>query len=92
MLQPLSPAHHRGFLWLAGSGVALIIGLLMFGRRLRREPDPAPLVAAPLAVSGERRRQSDGVIKVEESSAHDFGLNDDTTNVPGPRRHSKRRR
>ncbi len=74
-------------LWLAGSGVALIIGLLMFGRRLRRSPEPAPIAAAPLAVPGERRRQSDSGISVEETSAHDLGfIRDtsvvDTANVP----------
>ena len=35
----------------------------------------------PLAVPGERRRQTDAVISVEETSAHDFGLADDTASV-----------
>jgi len=43
--------------WLAGSGVALIFGLLMFGRRLRDGSGTAP--AAPLEDQAQRRRFSD---------------------------------
>tara|TARA_R110002096_G_scaffold6305_11_gene29323 strand:+ start:17835 stop:19760 length:1926 start_codon:yes stop_codon:yes gene_type:complete len=44
-------------LWLAGSGIALIIGLLMFGRRFRGETDTAPL--APVVDAAPRRRSTD---------------------------------
>lgn len=41
--------------WLAGSGIALIFGLMMFGRRLRTTPDIAP----DTTEQPERRRFSD---------------------------------
>ncbi len=43
--------------WLAGSGIAVILGLLMFGRRLRGQSGTSP--AAPLADQPPRRRFSD---------------------------------
>jgi hypothetical protein len=43
--------------WLAGSGIAIILGLLMFGRRLRGKSDTSP--AAPLVDQHRQRRFSD---------------------------------
>jgi len=43
--------------WLAGSGIAIIFGLLMFGRRLRGQSGTSP--ATPLADQQSQRRFSD---------------------------------
>jgi hypothetical protein len=43
--------------WLAGGGIALILGLLMFGRRFRTAKDSAPL--APMDAQENHRRASD---------------------------------
>jgi len=43
--------------WLAGSGIAIILGLLMLGRRLRDQSGTSP--AAPLAEQQPQRRFSD---------------------------------
>lgn len=55
-----TPAGDRGasfawFAWLVGGGLALILGLAMFGRRLRRNPETAPEAAG----ESNRRRFSD---------------------------------
>ncbi len=41
--QPDAPASTNWLLWLVGGGVALILGLLLFGRRNRKVFDPQPL-------------------------------------------------
>ncbi len=42
-----APQTNRSWLyWLAGGGLALIFGLLMFGRRRRRDDEPEPVEAA----------------------------------------------
>ena len=50
-------ASSSWIVWLAGSGIALIFGLLMFGRRLRGQTGTSPV--APLAEQPNRRRFSD---------------------------------
>lgn len=65
-------------LWLAGSGIALIVGLLMFGRRLRDETD-APL--APVVDATPRRRASDletSDTENLESMGVDYDLTDES--------------
>ena len=56
-IQPESPASSSGlsawFLWLAGGGVAFILALLMFGRRLRGLFGSTPV--GPVLVRPERR-------------------------------------
>jgi len=52
-----STASTSWLFWLAGSGIAAILGLLMFGRRLRSRSDTSP--AAPLADATPLRRFSD---------------------------------
>ncbi len=65
--------------WLAGSGIALIFGLLMFGRRLRDRSSTSP--AAPAANQEERRRFSDtqtSDTENVEAPGVDFDLSDDS--------------
>ena len=68
--------------WLAGSGIALILGLLMFGRRLRGQTPAAP--SAPEAAEAPRRRFSDTetteTTDTENVDAFvvDFDLSDDS--------------
>ena len=52
-----SSASTSWFFWLAGSGIAAILGLLMFGRRLRGQANTTP--ATPLADAAPQRRFSD---------------------------------
>ncbi len=52
-----SPESSSWLYWLAGSGIAMIFGLLMFGRRFRGETDTTPL--APVVDQERRRRFSD---------------------------------
>ena len=52
-----TPESSSWLLWLAGSGIAIIFGLLMFGRRFRGETDTTPL--APVVDEAHRRRFSD---------------------------------
>jgi len=61
-------------LWLLGGGVALIAGLLFFGRRNREEYEPAPI--APVAPH-PMRRDSDSMT-VEVLSEPDYDLDDDS--------------
>jgi FimV-like protein len=72
-------ASRSWLLWLAGSGVALILGLLMFGRRFRGESIPAP--SAPQADQPYHRRASDNETTETESIEAvdvDFDLSDDS--------------
>ena len=65
--------------WLPGSGIALIFGLLMFGRRLRGQTGTSP--AAPLAEQPNRRRFSDTQTTDTEDVAAlgvDFDLSDES--------------
>jgi len=59
-----SSATPAWFMWLAGSGIALIFGLLMFGRRLREHSEPAP--AAATSASQANRRFTDNPTNIEE--------------------------
>ena len=66
-------------IWLAGSGIALIFGLLMFGRRLRDGSGTAP--AAPLEDQAQRRRFSDTQTSNTENTEAvgvDYDLSDDS--------------
>ena len=65
-------------LWLAGSGVALIIGLLMFGRRFRRDTDTTPF--EPTIEETHNRRFSDRDSDTENLAAVavDYDLSDDS--------------
>lgn len=66
-------------LWLAGSGVALILGLLMFGRRFRGETDTAPL--APAVDATPQRRATDlenSDTENLESMGVDYDLSDES--------------
>lgn len=62
--------------WLAGSGIALIFGLLMFGRRLRDRSGTAP--AASLADQAQRRRFSD-TQTTDTESIEALGVDHDLT-------------
>ncbi len=65
--------------WLAGSGVALILGLLMFGRRLRGQTGTAP--SAPQVDQQHRRRFSDTEstdTENVEAIGVDYDLSDDS--------------
>ena len=67
MIQPAAPAETSStnwLLWLAGGGVAIIIGMLLFGRRFRDR-----IGSAPVAPSVPQPRQTDDdVQKVEPIS------------------------
>ncbi len=71
-----STASSPWLIWLAGSGIAAILGLLMFGRRFRKQPDTAPL--APVA--GRRRFNDTEETDTEsmESLGVDYDLTDDS--------------
>lgn len=65
-------------LWLGGSGIALIIGLLMFGRRFRGSVDTTPL--APIEQTANRRRITDTESDTEQVEAIgvDYDLSDES--------------
>ena len=66
-------ATSNWLLWLASGGVALIIGLLVFGRRGRNVPAPAAATSPPM------RRHSDGNTEQLKSLGNpDFDLEDDS--------------
>ena len=72
-------ASSSWLVWLAGSGIALILGLLMFGRRLRGQAPAAP--SAPQAAEELRRRYSDTETtdtENVEALVVDFDLSDDS--------------
>ena len=65
--------------WLAGSGIALIFGLLMFGRRLRDRSGTSP--AATFRARAQRRRFSDTQTTDTENTEApgvDYDLSDDS--------------
>lgn len=62
-------------LWLAGSGVAIILGLLLFGRRLRKLPTPAPL---PEVDNLQMYRSTDVDTYEVEAIGVDYDLTDDS--------------
>ncbi len=64
-------------IWLAGSGIALILGLLMFGRRLRDRSGTAP--AAPLTDEMHRRFSDTQTTDTEniEALGVDLDISDD---------------
>ena len=65
-------------LWLAGSGVAIIIGLLLFGRRFRDRFASTPI--APVVESPQRRQSDSGnnTETLEAVAELDYGLSDDS--------------
>jgi hypothetical protein len=72
-----SAASTSWLFWLAGSGIAAILGLLMFGRRLRGQSDTSP--AAPLMDATPQRRFSDTQAtdtQSIEASGVDFNIAD----------------
>ena len=71
-------ATQTWILWLAGSGVALILGLLMFGRRFRGETDTTPL--EPAIEETHNRRLTDRISETEDLEAIgvDYDLSDDS--------------
>jgi len=72
-------ASSSWLIWLAGSGIALIFGLLMFGRRLRDSSGTAP--AEPLEDQAQRRRFSDTQTTDTENIEAlgvDYDLSDDS--------------
>lgn len=75
-----SEAAPSWIFWLAGGGIALILGLLMFGRRFRTSTDSAPL--APMGVQENQRRASDLEQDVDTESlaamSIDYDLSDDS--------------
>jgi hypothetical protein len=62
-------------LWLAGTGIALVIGLLMFSRRLRKEADDAPLL--PAAGEVNRRKLTDIEPEQDTASLAAIGIDHD---------------
>ena len=72
-------ASQSWLIWLTGSGIALIFGLLMFGRRLRDGSGTAP--AAALEDQAQRRRFSDTQTTDTENIEAigvDYDLSDDS--------------
>ena len=66
-------------MWFVGGGLALLIGLLMFGRRLRSDDDRSP--EAPIADQTHNRRYTDLESTDTENIAAadvDFDLSDDS--------------
>ena len=66
-------------MWLAGSGIVIIFGLLFFGRRFRGQTDTSPL--APAVEQPHRRRFSDTETTDTENVAAiavDYDLSDDS--------------
>ena len=75
-IQPAAPAatSSTNLLWLAGGGVAIIIGMLLFGRRFRGR-----IGSAPVAPSVPQRRQTDDdVQKVEPISDINLDIEEDS--------------
>ena len=74
-----SPASTSWFFWLGGSGIAAILGLLMFGRRLRGQADTSP--AGPQTDATHQRRFSDTQAfdtKNIEKPAIDYNITDES--------------
>lgn len=72
-------ASNTWLLWLAGSGVALIIGLLMFGRRFRGNSVPAPTAPHADQEYGHRRSDSESSeTENKEVPAVNYNLPDDS--------------
>ena len=72
-----SPESSSWLFWLAGSGIAMIFGLLMFGRRFREQTDTTPL--APVVDEEQPRRFSDTeTTDTENVEALDFDLTDES--------------
>lgn len=61
--------------WLAGSGIAVLFGLLVFGRRLRNRPTPAPISDVD---SLHMRRNTDVDTNQVEAIGVDYDLSDDS--------------
>jgi len=74
-----SPASTSWFFWLGGSGIAAILGLLMFGRRLRGQAGTSP--AGPQTDATHQRRFSDTQAfdtKNIEKPAIDYNITDES--------------
>lgn len=76
---PAEPTKTNWLLWLGGGGIAIIIGLLLFGRRFRGQFGSAPIGAA--AVPQRRRSDtmevealSDGLIVIPDDSPTEENL------------------
>jgi hypothetical protein len=71
------PASTNWLIWLVGSGIALIAGLLMFGRRNRQSPAPIP---AESSAERRKRRSTDSGITEELNAVAnvDFDIADDS--------------
>ena len=71
VIQPRAPATSstNWLLWLAGSGVAIISGLVLFGRRLRSRFASTPIGAA--AATPQRRRTDGDTQNIEALSEFD---------------------
>ncbi len=62
--------------WLAGSGIAIFLALLLFGRRIRSRFGSAPIGA--VVAQPERRRTDNNTETIESVSDLDYGLSDDS--------------
>jgi hypothetical protein len=63
-------------IWLAGSGFAIFLALLLFGRRIRSRLGSAPIGA--VVAESERRRTDSKTETIETVGDLDFGLSDDS--------------
>ena len=75
---PQESVSPNWFAWLAGSGVAIFVGLLFFGRRFRDQFGSAPIGTA---IESQERRQpgNDNDTEAFEAIAElDFGISDDS--------------
>jgi hypothetical protein len=66
--------------WLGGAGIAVFLGLLLFGRMVRQRFGSAP-VGAGLAVERGRRR-SDSARSLRSAGEVDFAIDDNEANLP----------
>jgi len=71
---PAAPAETQWLLWLGGGGIAMILGLLLFGRRFRNR-----FGSTPIAAEVPQRRQSDGnTQRIEAIGELDMNIMDDS--------------
>ena len=64
--------------WLAGSGIALIFGLIMFGRRLRNDSRTAPTASQADQPNGRRFSDTQSETENVEAIGIDYDLTDDS--------------
>jgi len=71
---PTEPSTTNWLLWLGGGGIAIIIGMVLFGRRFRSK-----FGSAPIAPAVPQRRQTDGdTQKIEAIGDVDMDIVDDS--------------